>query len=81
MVGRSSSLTGPYVDRNGTPMTAGGGTQILASHGNIIGPGHPAVMPDVDATVLVYHYYTPSDAALLGINLLGFDNAGWPFVY
>ncbi|HEY8474465.1 MAG TPA: arabinan endo-1,5-alpha-L-arabinosidase [Natronosporangium sp.] len=81
MVGRSTSITGPYLDRNGTPLTAGGGTQILARHGNVIGPGHPAVMPDVDGTVLVYHYYTPNDSALLGINLLGFDTAGWPFVY
>lgn len=46
-----------------------------------IGPGHPAVMSDEDGTVLIYHYYTPSGAARLGINLLGFDSAGWPFVY
>jgi arabinan endo-1,5-alpha-L-arabinosidase len=81
MVGRSDSLAGPYLDRNGTPMTAGGGTEVLSTHGNIIGPGHPAVMSDLDGTLLIYHYYTPSDAALLGINLLGFDSAGWPFAY
>jgi arabinan endo-1,5-alpha-L-arabinosidase len=38
-------------------------------------------MSDEDGTVLIYHYYTPSGAARLGINLLGFDSAGWPFVY
>jgi arabinan endo-1,5-alpha-L-arabinosidase len=81
MVGRSTSLTGPYTDRNGTPMTSGGGTQVLARHDSIIGPGHQAVLSDVDGTVLVYHYYTSSGAARLGINLLGFDSAGWPFVY
>jgi arabinan endo-1,5-alpha-L-arabinosidase len=81
MVGRSDSITGPYVDRAGTAMTAGGGTQVLARHGNIIGPGHQAVLTDTDGELLFYHYYTPTGAALLGINRLGWDSAGWPFVY
>src|SRR6266496_2178230 len=42
MVGRSTSVTGPYVDRDGVAMTNGGGTEILATHGSIYGPGHPA---------------------------------------
>jgi len=81
MVGRSTSLSGPYTDRNGTPMASGGGTQVLARHDSVIGPGHQAVLGDTDGTVFVYHYYTASGAARLGINLLGFDSAGWPFVY
>jgi arabinan endo-1,5-alpha-L-arabinosidase len=81
MVGRSTSPNGPFVDRNGTNMNSGGGTQVLAGHGNIHGPGHQAVLADTDAEVLVYHYYTDSGAANLGINLLGYDSAGWPFVY
>jgi arabinan endo-1,5-alpha-L-arabinosidase len=80
MVGRSTSVTGPYVDRNGTAMTAGGGTQILAAHDAIIGPGHQAVIPDNGSDVLFYHYYTSSGASFLGINPLGWDSAGWPFV-
>lgn len=81
MVGRSTSITGPYLDRSGKAMTAGGGTQVLAGHGNIHGPGHQAVFTDTDADVLVYHYYANNGASLLGINLLGYDAAGWPFVY
>ncbi|MEU7620327.1 arabinan endo-1,5-alpha-L-arabinosidase [Micromonospora rifamycinica] len=81
MVGRSTSVTGPYVDRNGVAMTAGGGTQVLAGHGGIHGPGHQAVFTDTDAEVLTYHYYADNGTSLLGINLLGYDNAGWPFVY
>ncbi|WP_084504189.1 arabinan endo-1,5-alpha-L-arabinosidase [Actinoplanes sp. N902-109] len=81
MVGRSTSVTGPFVDRNGTAMTSGGGTQVLASHGSIHGPGHQAVFTDTDADVLVYHYYADSGASYLGINLIGYDSAGWPFVY
>jgi arabinan endo-1,5-alpha-L-arabinosidase len=81
MVGRSTSVTGPFTDRNGTAMTAGGGTQVLAGRGSIHGPGHQAVFTDTDADVLVYHYYADNGRSLLGINLLGYDSAGWPFVY
>jgi arabinan endo-1,5-alpha-L-arabinosidase len=81
MVGRSTTVTGPYTARNGTPMTSGGGTQVLAGHGSVHGPGHQAVFTDTDADVLVYHYYADNNASLLGINLIGYDTAGWPFVY
>ncbi|MEV4423439.1 arabinan endo-1,5-alpha-L-arabinosidase [Patulibacter sp. NPDC049589] len=81
MVGRSRSITGPYLDRAGTAMTAGGGTEILASHDAVHGPGHPAVLGDTDADVLVYHYYTASGDARLGINLLRWDSSAWPVVY
>jgi arabinan endo-1,5-alpha-L-arabinosidase len=80
MVGRSTKITGPYLDRSGKSMAQGGGTQILASHGNIHGPGHPAVFRDNDADVLVYHYYNAAGTAQLGLNLLRYDN-GWPVVY
>ncbi|MEV4296490.1 family 43 glycosylhydrolase [Microbispora rosea] len=81
MVGRSASVTGPYVDRNGVAMTSGGGTQVLAGHGSIHGPGHQAVINDSDGDVLFYHYYADNGASLLGINKIGYDSAGWPFVY
>ncbi|XRQ03878.1 arabinan endo-1,5-alpha-L-arabinosidase [Actinomadura welshii] len=81
MVGRSTSPTGPFLDRNGVPMTDGGGTEVLAGHGGIHGPGHQAVMADTDGDLLVYHYYADNGAALLGINYLGYDAAGWPYVH
>jgi arabinan endo-1,5-alpha-L-arabinosidase len=80
MVGRSASITGPYVDRNNVAMTSGGGTEILAGHDAVHGPGHEAVFPDVDGDILVYHYYANSGASFLGINRLGWDAAGWPVV-
>ncbi|WP_238007495.1 arabinan endo-1,5-alpha-L-arabinosidase [Dactylosporangium sp. AC04546] len=80
MVGRSSSVTGPYTDRNGVAMTAGGGTEILAGHGSIHGPGHQALLADTDGDLLVYHYYADNGTALLGINRLTYDAAGWPVV-
>ncbi|MFT7841589.1 arabinan endo-1,5-alpha-L-arabinosidase [Saccharothrix sp. BKS2] len=81
MVGRSTSVTGPYVDRNGTALTSGGGTEILAGQGSTHGPGHQDVLADSDGDVLVYHYYADNGASLLGINLMRLDSAGWPSVY
>lgn len=41
----------------------------------------PNLTVDTDAEVLVYHYDADSGVSYLGINLLGYDSAGWPFVY
>nr|WP_084774376.1 family 43 glycosylhydrolase [Nonomuraea candida] len=81
MVGRSTSVTGPYVDRNGVALTSGGGTQLLAGHGGIHGPGHQAVLADTDGDILFYHWYASDNSSRLGINKLGYDAAGWPYVY
>lgn len=83
MVGRSTSITGPYKDRAGTAMTSGGGTEILATHGTIIGPGGQAVLADSDNDLLVYHYYDGSASGLnkLGVNFLGWDSSAWPYVW
>jgi arabinan endo-1,5-alpha-L-arabinosidase len=83
VVGRSSNPQGPYVDRGGIDMTQGGGTILLASHGNIIGPGGQGVFHDVDGDVLVYHYYDGANAGAptLGLNLLGWTSDDWPFVH
>jgi arabinan endo-1,5-alpha-L-arabinosidase len=81
MVGRSTGVTGPYTDRNGTAMTAGGGTEILAGHGSIHGPGGEGVFTDTDHDILVYHYYADNGTPLLGINWLDYDSAGWPYAH
>ncbi|KAF8678779.1 Glycosyl hydrolases family 43 [Rhizoctonia solani] len=78
-VGRSTSITGPYVDQAGVALTSGGGTLILSTHDSIIGPGGQHVYKDSDAWVIDYHYYT-STGSLLGINLLDFSS-GWPVLY
>ncbi|VDB96680.1 unnamed protein product [Peniophora sp. CBMAI 1063] len=78
-VGRSSSATGPFVDKDGVALTSGGGTLVLETHGSIVGPGGQDIMSDADGVLLVYHYYT-STSSLLGINLLDFSS-GWPVAY
>ncbi|KAF8887172.1 glycoside hydrolase family 43 protein [Infundibulicybe gibba] len=74
-VGRSSSATGGYVDKSGVALTSGGGTLVLGSHDNIIGPGGQDVMTDGDGPILIYHYYT-SAGSFLGINRLDSPVAG-----
>ncbi|KAJ3548814.1 hypothetical protein NM208_g818 [Fusarium decemcellulare] len=73
-------ITGPYVDKSGRQLASGGGTEVLASHGSIHGPGHNAVFTDNDADVLVYHYYTDAGDSRLGINLIRYES-DWPVVY
>ncbi|MGB3440598.1 MAG: arabinan endo-1,5-alpha-L-arabinosidase [Actinophytocola sp.] len=79
MVGRSTSITGPYTDRGGVRLTSGGGTEVLATHGSIYGPGHAALLPDSDGWLMAYHYYT-SSGSRLGVNLVGWSG-GWPALY
>ena len=82
IVGRSTSVNGPYTDRGGIALTQGGGAIVLSSHGNIIGPGGQTVLNDTDGDILVYHYYDGRNngAPALGMNKLGWTSDGWPYV-
>lgn len=77
-VGRSTSVTGPYYDRLGTPLEHGGGTVVLSENGTMFGPGGESVSPQL----LAYHWY---DAAAngdfrLGIRTIEWSEDGWPSV-
>jgi arabinan endo-1,5-alpha-L-arabinosidase len=82
IVGRSQSATGPYLDRGGLDLMQGGGTILLSAHDHINGPGGQSVFTDGTLPTLVYHYYDGNNngAPTLGINRLGFDSDGWPFM-
>jgi len=58
-VGRSTSPLGPFVDREGIPLTASrmGGTFVIAANGNKwVGPGHNSVAKDLSGQDwFVYH--------------------------
>jgi len=78
-VGRSASVLGPYVDRDGEPMLDGGGTLLVSGDATWKGPGHNAVIFDGNAAYNVYHAYAASDgAATLRISELVWDAEGWP---
>jgi arabinan endo-1,5-alpha-L-arabinosidase len=81
IVGRSSSVNGPYTDRGGVALTQGGGTILLSAHGDINGPGGESVLKDNDGDILVYHYYDGNNngTPALGMNKLGWTLDGWPF--
>ncbi len=79
-VGRSSRLTGPYADRDGRPMMAGGGTILLQSYDDVHGPGHNAALHDGDRDWLVHHMYdgTRGGMAVLQVRPLTWTEDGWP---
>jgi arabinan endo-1,5-alpha-L-arabinosidase len=76
VVGRSKSVTGPYVDRDGHDLMNGGGTTLLASTGNQVGPGGESIA----GGLLAYHYYDAKANGLtrLGLRNLTFSPDGWP---
>ena len=80
MVGRSQSITGPYIDRDGKRMELGGGTLVLQSNGRYVGPGGQSVYVDAGTYRLVNHYYDARDngAPKLQINDLAWTDDGWP---
>jgi arabinan endo-1,5-alpha-L-arabinosidase len=57
-VGRSTSITGPYVDAAGVAMTDGGGMEVQGTDAGMIGPGGEFVFQTkAGSDELVYHYY------------------------
>ncbi len=80
MVGRSASITGPYVDDNGTPMSAGGGTPLLTANKRWLGPGGESVLPGRGKApgLLVFHAYDAvSGKPALQVSTLTWQK-GWP---
>ncbi len=80
-VGRSREITGPYLDKDGTPLTAGGGTLLLGTRGRFIGPGHASIYHRSGKPWLMHHYYDREDqgrSKLRGLPLKWVN--GWPVV-
>jgi arabinan endo-1,5-alpha-L-arabinosidase len=82
MVGRSKSVTGPYVDKAGTGLEQGGGTLVLEGDKNWFGVGHNSVYTFDKTDYLVFHGYDAADRgrSKLRIEKLGWDSDGWPVV-
>jgi arabinan endo-1,5-alpha-L-arabinosidase len=85
-VGRSKSVTGPYLDKHGDPLTKGAGSVFLAAHDHRIGPGHFGRVLDYDAAAdgmerFSVHYEadtTRGGRSVLDIRPLLWSADGWP---
>ncbi|WP_046226069.1 glycoside hydrolase family 43 protein [Paenibacillus dauci] len=75
--GRSKSITGPYVDKNGVDMMKGGFTILDAGNDRWKGPGGEDVY---NTNLIIRHAYDATDEGKpkLLISDLKYDSAGWP---
>jgi arabinan endo-1,5-alpha-L-arabinosidase len=81
MVGRSRSVTGPYVDRDGTPMLEGGGTLVLEGDDDWVALGHNAAYTWNGSDWLVFHAYETADNGRQKLRILPMTwEDGWPAV-
>jgi arabinan endo-1,5-alpha-L-arabinosidase len=80
MVGRSPNVTGPFTDKDGKALTAGGATLVLAGGDRWRGPGHNAILHTQGRDYNVYHSYDADNAGVptLRISQLDWAQDGWP---
>ncbi len=72
-VGRSTSVKGPYRDKQGRDMVNGGGTVLLQTRGDHVGPGGQSISQNV----LAYHYYDGGNTTAPFIPTLGLEKLRW----
>lgn len=78
-IGRSESITGPYVDKEGVPLLEGGGTVILTSDGNQVGPGGQDYIKDRGRDYLLHHYYDGDADGIIRMQVRSLSwEDGWP---
>ena len=79
-VGRSSSVTGPYLDKAGVRLDRNGGTVIAKGDKNWYGVGHTATYTFNGKDHLIFHGYDANDRARpkLRVEELQWDAEGWP---
>lgn len=80
MVGRSTNITGPYVDRTGVPLLANGGTLLVEGDERWRGPGHNAVLMTPTGNYNIYHSYDAERDGVPTLRIATLDWAadGWP---
>ncbi|HEX7671810.1 MAG TPA: arabinan endo-1,5-alpha-L-arabinosidase, partial [Polyangiaceae bacterium] len=80
MVGRASTITGPYTDRGGKAMLQGNAEQMLATSGRYIGPGGGTAFQDGDRYYYAYHYYDGqgNGASYLMMRPILWSTENWP---
>lgn len=82
VVGRSKQVTGPYLDREGRDMNAGGGSLVIAGNARWKGVGHNSAYTIDGRDLMVLHAYETADDYLQKLKILdiAWDKDGWPTV-
>ena len=82
LVGRAKEVRGPYLDKEGRDLAAGGGTLLLAGDQAWPGAGHNSTYTFDGKDYLVFHAYEAADNGLqkLKIAEIKWDAALWPVV-
>ncbi|GAB2529048.1 family 43 glycosylhydrolase [Rufibacter soli] len=82
IVGRARNVQGPYLDKNGVDLAAGGGTILLEGNEKWNGVGHNAVYTFDKTDYLIFHGYdaTQNGRPKLRIEQLTWDKEKWPVV-
>lgn len=82
-VGRSTKITGPYLDKENRSLSAGGGTIILQGNEHWAGVGHCAAYHFDNKDYLVAHGYSISEegASKLVLREIHWDENDWPVIY
>jgi arabinan endo-1,5-alpha-L-arabinosidase len=80
IAGRSATIKGPYLDKDGNFMAKGGGTIILTGNQNWPGVGHCGVYTFDHKDYIIFHAYDASDNGKpkLLISQLKWSADGWP---
>ncbi|MDP4277137.1 MAG: arabinan endo-1,5-alpha-L-arabinosidase [Bacteroidota bacterium] len=83
VVGRSSSVVGPYLDKEGGSLATGGGSIVIKGDDTYAGVGHCAVYHMDDTDYFIAHGYSKAEngASKLVIREIEWDSQGWPILH
>jgi len=85
VVGRSTKLTGPYVNKQGGQMVSDNYTTIISGNDRWKGPGHNSeiITDDEGQTWLLYHSYDMNNncnGRLMLLDKITWDRSDWPVI-
>ena len=82
VVGRSETVTGPYLDKDGKSMAQGGGSLVIQGNTDYVGVGHNAAYHFDGKDYFICHAYSAKEdgAPKLIIREMTWTPDGWPIV-
>jgi len=84
VVGRSKSLMGPYLDKDGNEMMENGYTTVINSNSRFVGNGHNSeIIKDKKGKYWFFYHAVDKNnpkGRVLILDQIKWDNKGWPFL-